>query len=166
MTWPRMDGLRTLELGTPGELRQELVGLVLAGPKRATAGLLGDYEIEGEALETPGEQLVLVGDDGRRVGLVEITEVEVVEFAEVSDDFARAEGEASPVTWTGPPVTGPTGNGSGGGSTTARPWSACGSSWSDRGSPSGGAEGAEQPGVDLGRGSGELGPGGWCSAPA
>jgi uncharacterized protein YhfF len=93
MTWPRMDGLRTLELGTPGELRQELVGLVLSGPKRATAGLLSDYEIEGEPLETVGEQLVLIGDDGRRAGLVEITETEVVPFAEVSDDFARAEGE-------------------------------------------------------------------------
>src|SRR4051812_49228890 len=62
MTWPRMDGLRTLELGTPGELRQELIGLVLSGPKRATAGLLSDYEIEGEALETAGEKLVLIGD--------------------------------------------------------------------------------------------------------
>lgn len=88
-----MDGLRTLELGTPGELRQELLGLVLSGPKRATAGLLSDYEIEGEALETVGEQLVLVGDDGRRVGVVEITEAHVVPFAEVSDDFAEAEGE-------------------------------------------------------------------------
>jgi uncharacterized protein YhfF len=88
-----MDGLRTLELGTPGELRQDLVGLVLTGPKRATAGLLSDYEIEGEALEAVGEQLVLIGDDGDRVGIVEITEVEVVPFAEVGDDFARAEGE-------------------------------------------------------------------------
>jgi uncharacterized protein YhfF len=88
-----MDGLRTLELGTPGEMRQELVGLVLSGPKRGTAGLLGDYEIEGEDLETVGERLVLVGDHGERVGLVEITAVEIVSFAEVSDEFARSEGE-------------------------------------------------------------------------
>lgn len=88
-----MDGLRTLELGSPGELRQELVGLVLSGPKRATAGLLSDYEIEGEALEAVGEQLVLVGDDGGRVGLVEIIGVDVVPFAEVSDAFAEEEGE-------------------------------------------------------------------------
>lgn len=88
-----MHGLRTLELGTQGELRHELVGLVLSGPKRATAGLLSDYEIEGEALEAIGEHLVLVGDNGRRVGVVEITGVEVVLFSEVTDDFARAEGE-------------------------------------------------------------------------
>ncbi len=88
-----MDGLRTLELGTPGELRQELVGLVLSGSKRATAGLLSDYEIEGEALETVGERLVLIGDHGRRVGLVQVTGLDVVPFAEVTDDFAKAEGE-------------------------------------------------------------------------
>jgi uncharacterized protein YhfF len=88
-----MDGLRTLELGVRGELRRELVSLVLSGPKRATAGLLSDYEIEGEPLETVGERLVLVGDDGERAGVVEITGVQVVPFAEVTDDFARAEGE-------------------------------------------------------------------------
>ena len=88
-----MDGLRTLELGTPGEMRQELVGLVLSGPKRATAGLLGDYEIEGEALETVGERLVLVGTQGERVGLIEVTAVEIAPFAQVSDEFARSEGE-------------------------------------------------------------------------
>ena len=82
-----------MELGTPGELRQELVGLVLSGSKRATAGLLSDYEIDGEALETVGEHLVLVGDDGGRVGIVEVTGLEVVPFAEVTDDFARDEGE-------------------------------------------------------------------------
>jgi hypothetical protein len=31
MTWPRIDGLRTLELGTPGALRKELTALVLSG---------------------------------------------------------------------------------------------------------------------------------------
>jgi uncharacterized protein YhfF len=96
-----MDGLRTLELGMPGEQRRRLVGLVLSGPKRATAGLLGDYEIEGEALETVGERLVLVGDNGERAGVVEITGVQIVPFAEVSDEFARSEGEgfANHVEW-------------------------------------------------------------------
>jgi uncharacterized protein YhfF len=93
MTWPRIDGLRTLDLGTPGVVRQKLVDLVLTGPKRGTAGLLSDYEIEGEELETVGERLVLIGDGGERLGLVEVTRVEVVPFGEVSDDFARSEGE-------------------------------------------------------------------------
>ncbi|MET8869310.1 ASCH domain-containing protein [Nonomuraea sp. NPDC004580] len=100
--WPRMDGLRVLELGTPGELRTRLTDLVLSGHKTATAGLLTlDYEAEGEEVEHVGERLALVGDSGERVGEIEITRVEVVPFAEVSWEFANAEGEgyASVAEW-------------------------------------------------------------------
>lgn len=91
--WPRIGGLRTLALGTPGELRRTLNGLVLAGAKTATAGLLSEYAEEGEDLERVGERLVLVDDDDHLVGVVEVTGVEVVRFADVSWDFARSEGE-------------------------------------------------------------------------
>ena len=76
--WPRVDGLRTMELGLPGELRQRLTGLVLAGPKRATAGLLEEYAAEGEELEHVGEVLVVVDDDGAELGRIRITDVQVV----------------------------------------------------------------------------------------
>ncbi|MER7460379.1 ASCH domain-containing protein [Micromonospora sp. NPDC126480] len=91
--WPRIGGLRTLDLGTPGELRANLNALVLAGVKQATAGLLSEYEREGEELEQVGERLALVDDDDGLVAVVEVTGVEVVRFADVSWDFARSEGE-------------------------------------------------------------------------
>lgn len=91
--WPRVDGLRALELGTPGELRAELNGLVLAGRKRATAGLLAEYAEEQEELEHVGERLALVDDAGVRVATVEVTAVDRTRFAEVPWDFAAAEGE-------------------------------------------------------------------------
>ncbi|PWU54480.1 ASCH domain-containing protein [Micromonospora sp. S4605] len=91
--WPRIGGLRTLALGTPGELRTRLNTLVLAGVKTATAGLLTEYAEEGEELEQVGERLVLVDDADALAGVVEVTGVEVVPFAEVSWDFARSEGE-------------------------------------------------------------------------
>ncbi len=93
MSWPRIDGLRTLELGTPGELRQRLNEHVLHGDKRGTAGLLAEYEAEGEDLEQPGERLVLVDDDGAEIGRVLVTRVEVMRFADVPWEFAAAEGE-------------------------------------------------------------------------
>lgn len=93
MTWPRVDGLRGLELGTPGEMRAELNGLVLAGRKRATAGLLSEYHEEGEEFEHVGERLALLDDDGRRVGTVEVTGLEVLPFIDVPWEFADAEGE-------------------------------------------------------------------------
>ncbi|WBB65667.1 ASCH domain-containing protein [Micromonospora sp. WMMD812] len=91
--WPRIGGLRTLALGTRGELRANLNALVLAGAKTATAGLLTEYAEEGEELERVGERLVLVDDDDRLTGVVLITGVEVVRFADVTWDFARSEGE-------------------------------------------------------------------------
>jgi uncharacterized protein YhfF len=94
MAWLRMHGLRTLELGTPGAMRRELTELVLAGVKRATAGLVTlDYEAEGEPLEHLGERLVLVDENGAAAGIIQITGLDVIPFAKVSDDFARAEGE-------------------------------------------------------------------------
>jgi uncharacterized protein YhfF len=91
--WPRIGGLRTLALGTPGELRTTLNTLVLSGVKTATAGLLTEYAAENEELEHVGERLVLVDDDDKLIGVVEVTGVEVVRFADVSWEFARSEGE-------------------------------------------------------------------------
>ncbi|MDN4173171.1 ASCH domain-containing protein [Nocardioides sp. SOB77] len=93
VTWPRVGRLRALELGTPGGLREELNGLVLAGEKQATAGLLAEYDDEDEELEHVGERLALVDDDGRHVATVEVTAVDVVAFGDVPWSFAQAEGE-------------------------------------------------------------------------
>jgi uncharacterized protein YhfF len=88
-----VDGMRAIELGTPGEMRRRLVDLVVNGDKRATAGLLSEYEGDDEPLEHAGERLAVVDDDGRHVATVEVTEVVVSRFAEVPDRFALAEAE-------------------------------------------------------------------------
>ncbi|MGC1209989.1 MAG: ASCH domain-containing protein [Micromonospora sp.] len=91
--WPRIAELRSLALGTPGELRTTLNTLVLAGVKTATAGLISEYAEENEELEHVSERLALVDDHDALVGIVEVTGVEVVPFADVPWDFARSEGE-------------------------------------------------------------------------
>jgi uncharacterized protein YhfF len=85
-------GLRAIEFGTPGELRRRLVNLVVHGNKRATAGLLSEYEQENEPLEQVGERLALV-DDGRHVATIRVTEVVVSRFADVPDRLPLAEAE-------------------------------------------------------------------------
>ncbi len=99
--WPRVNGMRSMELGTPGGLRAQLNALVLAGRKTATTGLLAEYAEESEELEHPGERLALVDDGGSFVAAVEITGVEVTTFGAVTWDHARAEGEgdASLAAW-------------------------------------------------------------------
>ncbi|MEU2917671.1 ASCH domain-containing protein [Streptomyces sp. NPDC001273] len=91
--WPRVDGMRAMELGSPGELRARLNSLVLAGRKTATTGLLAEYAEETEGLEFVGERLALLSDDGRSVATLEITGVEQKPFAQVTWDHALAEGE-------------------------------------------------------------------------
>jgi len=89
----RVNGIRTIEIGTPGASRDKLVGLVLHGNKRATAGLLSEYETEGEPIEHVGELLAMVDSDGTHVGTLEVTRVDVLRFVDVPDEFALAEAE-------------------------------------------------------------------------
>ncbi|MEU4096283.1 ASCH domain-containing protein [Streptomyces sp. NPDC026673] len=82
-----------MELGTPDALRDELNSLVLAGKKTTTTGLLSEYVEESEGLEFVGERLALLDRESRRVGVIEITGVEVAAFADVTWEHAAAEGE-------------------------------------------------------------------------
>ncbi len=71
----------------------ELVELVLAGRKKATAGALWSYEAEGEALPKPGDFSVIIDWSGVAHAVIRTTAVEVVGFDEVTEEFAAVEGE-------------------------------------------------------------------------
>lgn len=93
MAFPRVSGMRGIEFGTPGASRIKLTNLVLHGNKRATAGLLSEYHDEGEEVEHVGELLALIDNDGKHVGTLKVTRVDVCEFIKVPDEFALAENE-------------------------------------------------------------------------
>lgn len=87
-------GLPVCGFGDPGsELRRQLVELVLAGTKTATAGLAIEYELDGDPFPQPGLREAVIDADGRFVAEIETTECRVVPMAEVDDRFARDEGE-------------------------------------------------------------------------
>ena len=66
--------MRKAEFGFPGTpLREQPVAAVLRGEKTATAGLVVDYERDGEALPQVGERHAVVDNDGRDVAVIEIT---------------------------------------------------------------------------------------------
>ncbi|NBO57175.1 MAG: ASCH domain-containing protein, partial [Actinobacteria bacterium] len=91
--FPVIDGLRSIEFGTPGESRARLVNFIVDGNKRATAGLLTDYAKEGEPVESVGECLAMVDNEDNHVATLRVTRVEVTQFFEVPDEFALAEAE-------------------------------------------------------------------------
>jgi uncharacterized protein YhfF len=86
--------VRKAEFGFPGTaLREQLVAAVLRGDKTATAGLLVDYERDGEPLPEVGERYAVVDNEGRDVAVIEITEVRVLPVGDTDEEFARDEGE-------------------------------------------------------------------------
>jgi uncharacterized protein YhfF len=81
-----------VEMGDSPELANELVGLMLAGRKRATASLARDFEGE-EPLPEVGDHVVVVDGTGAPRCIWRTTEVTIKPLIEVDDAFAWDEGE-------------------------------------------------------------------------
>lgn len=77
--------------GDSPEMADELADLVLHGPKRATAGLLRDFD--HEPMPVLGGHVVFVGGDGTPRGIWRTTEVRIGPLDSVDDAFAWDEGE-------------------------------------------------------------------------
>jgi uncharacterized protein YhfF len=71
----------------------ELAALVVAGVKRATAGLLWSKEHDGETLPPLGSLSVVTDWHGRPQCVIETRQVDIVPFDAVSAEFAAVEGE-------------------------------------------------------------------------
>ncbi|MSV92154.1 MAG: ASCH domain-containing protein, partial [Actinobacteria bacterium] len=94
MTFPIVNGLRTIEFGNPGESRNKIISFLLDGNKRATAGTLEwDYIAENEPIETVGEKLAVLDNDNLHIATIPVNRVEIERFADVPDEFALAEAE-------------------------------------------------------------------------
>jgi uncharacterized protein YhfF len=94
MTFPIVNGLRTIEFGNPGESRDTILSFLLDGNKRATAGTLEwDYVAENEPIETVGEQLAVLDNHNQHIATIQVNRVEIKRFADVPDEFALAEAE-------------------------------------------------------------------------
>jgi uncharacterized protein YhfF len=94
MTFPIVNGLRTIEFGNPGESRATILSFLLDGNKRATAGTLEwDYIAENEPIETVGEKLAVLDNHNQHIATIQVNRVEVKRFADVPDEFALAEAE-------------------------------------------------------------------------
>lgn len=71
----------------------ELGQLVLAGVKRATAGLAWTYELPGAVAPKVGDLTVVTDWQGTALCVIETTRIDVVPFDQVSEEFAATEGE-------------------------------------------------------------------------
>jgi uncharacterized protein YhfF len=78
--------------GTP-QIADELAALVCIGQKRATAGLLESYALDGDPLPVLGGHLVVTSAAGVPVALVRTVRLDTFAFRDVPAWFAEREGE-------------------------------------------------------------------------
>jgi uncharacterized protein YhfF len=79
--------------GDTVELADELIALVIDGPKRATAGSVADHEAEGEPIPVVGDRSIVMDGTMRPRAVLETTDVRVGPLSSVDDRFAWDEGE-------------------------------------------------------------------------
>lgn len=79
--------------GDSSPMADELLGLVLDGTKRATAGLVAAYEHDGDPLPRQGDHWVVTDGAGEQRVVLQSREVGIGRLDSVDDAFARDEGE-------------------------------------------------------------------------
>lgn len=79
--------------GDSPAMADELLDLVLAGTKTATASALWDYEAEDEPVPEPGDLSIILDGAGAPRAVIETVEVRVRPMKEVDAAFAYDEGE-------------------------------------------------------------------------
>lgn len=79
--------------GDSVELADDLIALVLHGPKRATAGSLVEIEADATPMPGVGDRWIACGGDGLPRAVLRSTDVRVGPLSSVDDSFAWDEGE-------------------------------------------------------------------------
>lgn len=88
-----VDEYDVVTFGDNAAMATELTDLVVAGQKRATAGLLRQFGSEGEPLPVLGGYVVLVDGEARPRAVWRTTELRIGPLASVDQQFAWDEGE-------------------------------------------------------------------------
>jgi uncharacterized protein YhfF len=97
---PAMPMPRTVEpFGDSAEQADELIALVVDGPKRATAAALAAYEAEGVEPPAPGTIWIATDGRGRARAVLRVTDVRIGPLRSVDEEFAWDEGEGDRASW-------------------------------------------------------------------
>jgi uncharacterized protein YhfF len=97
----RENFLEAFAFGDSEHMANELAALVLKGVKRGTASVAWRYETGETPQPKPGDFSIVTDWHKKPLCVIETDAVDVVPFNEVSEDFARIEGEddGTPKSW-------------------------------------------------------------------
>jgi uncharacterized protein YhfF len=90
---PPLEDPTVERFGDSARLADALLGLVLAGTKRATAGLVADFAAEGEPLPRIGGHWIVCDGAGAPRCILRSTDLRLGPLSSVDDAFAWDEGE-------------------------------------------------------------------------
>lgn len=91
--WQRSGLSGEYEAWTFGEEQDKLAGLVVDGVKTATSSAYAVYLAENEPVPEAGSYSVILDSKNEAVCIVRTTKVEIVPYRQVTEEFARKEGE-------------------------------------------------------------------------
>lgn len=72
---------------------EKLISLVLSGEKKATTSLYNEYIEDKKSLPKISERSIILHDDNTYACLIEIENVIITEFKNITEEFAFIEGE-------------------------------------------------------------------------
>lgn len=75
------------------QMADDLLALILAGRKKATATRLAAYIAENEPVPQPGDLALILDGAGKARCVIQTTRIDLVPFDEVTEEFAYTEGE-------------------------------------------------------------------------
>jgi uncharacterized protein YhfF len=95
--------VESFSFGFTPEDASEIALLVLEKTKTATGSPLWSYEADGKPMPTTGDHWVVMNGSGDTVCIIRTTDVTIIPFDEVAEDYARAggEGDRTLATWRG-----------------------------------------------------------------
>ncbi len=87
--------------GTRPEGAKEISELVLDGTKTVTGSVLWSHEADGKPLARPGDRWIVTNGRDDPVCIIQTTEVCIIPFDEVGEEYARdgGEGDRSLLSW-------------------------------------------------------------------
>jgi len=83
----------TCSFGDTKEMADTLAQLVMSGKKIATTSLYFIYEVEEENLPHVGSYSVILDGEQRAQCITQLSDVSIMPFSQVTEDYAKAEGE-------------------------------------------------------------------------
>jgi uncharacterized protein YhfF len=98
---PSASYVEAFSFGFTPEDGREIAPLVLAGTKTATGSVYWSYAFDGKRLPEAGDLCIVTAGSDDPVCVIETTEVRIIPYDEVTEDYAwhGGEGDRSMATW-------------------------------------------------------------------